>query len=95
VNADAAYSTLPGERLTTAIDNLRTTRASALLNIPPCASADLQTAIANLLAAMDHVILALERWNKGEITSGDLMNEYYAANELVRNAKRLVREALP
>ncbi len=95
VNADAAYSTLPGERLTTAIDNLRTTRASAMHDIPPCASADLQTAITDLLSAMDSAILALDRWNKGEATSGDLMNEYYAANELVRNAKRLVREALP
>ncbi len=95
VNADAASSTLPGERLTTAIDNLRTTRALALQDIPPCASVDLQTALADLLSAMDDVILALDRWNKGEATSGNLMNEYYAANESVRNAKRIVREALP
>ena len=95
VNADAASSTLPGERLTTAIDNLRTTRALALQDIPPCASVDLQAALADLLSAMDDVILALDRWNKGEATSGNLMNEYYAANESVRNAKRIVREALP
>jgi len=44
---------------------------------------------------MDEVILSLDRWNKGEATSSELMNEYYAANELVRNAKRVVREALP
>lgn len=95
VNADAASSTLPGERLTTAVENLRTTLASALQDVPPCASVDLQTAIADLLSAMDDVILSLDRWNKGEVTSGDLMNEYYAANESVRNAKRVVREALP
>jgi len=44
---------------------------------------------------VDHVILALDRWNKGEATSGDLMNEYTAANKLVRQAKRVMREALP
>jgi len=95
VNADAAYSTLPSERLTTEIEKLRTVRAAALLDIPPCASVDLQTALADLLSAMDDVILALDRWNKGEATSSELMNEYYAANESVRNAKRSVREALP
>jgi hypothetical protein len=95
VNADAAFSTLPGERLTTEIEKLRIIRADALLDIPACASVDLQTAIADLLLAMDDVILALDRWNKGEATSGDLMSEYYSANESVRNAKRIVREALP
>lgn len=76
-------------------DTLRTTRATALVDVPPCASADLKRAVANVLSGMENVIAVLDRWNQGEMNAGELMTDYTAANDALRKAKGAVRTALP
>lgn len=63
-DASAASRTMPGERLTERISALRQFRAD-FPALPECASSEMQTAIADLLQAMDDTIAALEAWANG------------------------------
>ena len=91
-DASSASRTMPGERLTERIAALRQMR-NDFPALPDCASNEMQTAIADLLEAMDTTIAALERWSNGTAdgtqTSIDLQN----AEQTLREARTQAREA--
>ena len=93
-DASSASRTMPGERLTERIAALRQLQ-NDFPALPDCASSEMQTAIADLLEAMDATIVALERWSSGTTngtqTSIDLQN----AEAELREARTQAREALP
>jgi hypothetical protein len=92
-DASSASRTMPGERLTERIAALSQMR-NDFPALPECASSEMQTAIADLLEAMDATIAALERWSNGTTdgtqTSIDLQN---AETEL-REARTQMRELI-
>lgn len=92
-DASSASRTMPGERLTERIAALRQMR-NDFPALPDCASSEMQTAITDLLEAMDTTIAALERWSNGTAdgtqTSIDLQNaeiELREARTQARNAQ--------
>jgi hypothetical protein len=93
-DASSASRTMPGERLTERIAALRQMR-NDFPAVPECASSEMQTAIADLLEAMDATIATLERWSNGTAdgtqTSIDLQNaeaELWEARTQLRNLNR-------
>lgn len=93
-DASSASRTMPGERLTERIAALHQLQ-NDFPALPDCASSEMQTAIADLLEAMDATIVALERWSNGTTngtqTSIDLQN----AEAELREARTQAREVLP
>jgi hypothetical protein len=91
-DASSASRTMPGERLTERIAALSQMR-NDFPTLPECASHEMQTAIADLLEAMDATIAALERWSNGTAdgtqTSIDLQN----AEAELREARTQARAA--
>jgi hypothetical protein len=92
-DASSASRTMPGERLTERIEALRQIR-NDFPALPECANSEMQTAIADLLGAMDITIAALERWSNGTAdgtqTSIDLQN----AETGLRESRTQMRELI-
>ena len=89
-DASSASRTMPGERLTERIAALRQMR-NDFPALPECASSEMQTAIVDLLEAMDATIAALERWSNGTAdgtqTSIELQNAEVAIQEARTHAR--------
>ena len=95
VDANAAWSTMPGDWLTNQIDRLTNTRAATFIDIPACASPELKSALTSVLVAMDHMLVVLEQWNNGELNGSEITNQFYEANEVFNGTQKEVRKSLP
>jgi hypothetical protein len=89
-DASSASRTMPGERLTMQISNLRQFRDNFPTRLP-CAGSELQTAVSEVLKTMDTTILAAQRWNDGVTDGTQATIEFYDAETKLRQATTRVR----
>jgi hypothetical protein len=92
-NASAATMTLPGERLTEQIAKLH--ELQILEPLPACASAELQVAVTDLLAARDGWLTALEEFNSGTLSMNDAAFRFAEMDKDFRDAQLRIVGELP